>query len=80
MDRAYVCMKISEKPPPLGPCICTLFASDGIFSALFAISIAHYFHTPNQEQLVITGRETMACTGTCIHTGEMRTYYAIYFS
>ena len=28
-------------------CICALFAiSDDIFCALFAISIAHYFHTP----------------------------------
>ena len=29
------------------------------------------FHTPNQEQLVISGRETMTCTGH--RTGEMGT-------
>ena len=40
--------------------VCALFAiSDDIFCALFAISISHYFHIPNQEQLEISGRETM---------------------
>ena len=36
---------------------------DDFFCALFAISIAHYYHYPNQDQLVISGCETMTCTG-----------------
>ena len=48
--------------------ICALFAiSDDIFCAHFAISFAHFSH-PNQGQLVISGRETMTCTGHN-HTG-----------
>ena len=49
---------------------CTLFAiSDDIFCALFAISIAHYFYS-NQDQLLFSGRDTMTYTGD--RTGEMR--------
>ena len=50
------------------------FAIDDIFCAHFVISIAHYFHTPNQGQLVVIGRETMTCTGnhTDYHTDETR--------